>query len=201
MNKQSSLFFNYKGTFSIILLAIVDTHYHFQMLDIWQGPTPRGHLTCLKTPLFRVQRNLAPSPMSLWLMTPSLSEETYWGATLGKNMEWRESSTSGFPMPGEWLSVPLASWLLSVDFITGCLVCFQRWHRRLQKQHACLTSLWGGKIVTLFQCLQCQGHQTGWKQQCNQTGLWQVLRQNGNILVLPTTHPPLNHTHCKCLPQ
>ena len=33
-NKSSSLFFNYKGTFSILLLALVDADYKFTCVDI-----------------------------------------------------------------------------------------------------------------------------------------------------------------------
>ena len=96
----------------------------------------------------------ALSPMSMWPMRPSLSQEICWGPTLGKHREIRGSSMLGFPMPGEWLIAPLASWLLSGGCIPGCLVSLRRWQRRLWKPHACFTALWGGKTVTLRQCQQ-----------------------------------------------
>lgn len=93
MNKQSYLFFNYKGQlFSLpwwmptSIFRIVEVGKKLEVkkkwkyaahICTWQGAMPSRHGTCLKTPLFLVQRNLALSPMSLW---PSFSEEIYLGA-------------------------------------------------------------------------------------------------------------------------
>ncbi|XP_019218414.1 protein ANTAGONIST OF LIKE HETEROCHROMATIN PROTEIN 1-like [Oreochromis niloticus] len=84
---SGSMFYNYKGTFFIVLLAVVDARYRFRVIDVggtggpatgvfW--PTPPlvrlfglGLSICLLTSLYLVENTVEPSPMCLWLMKRS----------------------------------------------------------------------------------------------------------------------------------
>ena len=127
--KSGSQYFNYKGFYSVVLMALVDADYKFVWADI--GATGSAS----DAQIYNSSRNslrMIPSdslPQILYPMTTRMSHSSS-SATMPSPYErprWSHTAsgvwtmkrgylTTGFPAPGGWLKMPSASWRTASRF-------------------------------------------------------------------------------------
>lgn len=139
-------FQNYKGSFSIVLLAVVGARYRFRTIDVGAyGKSSDGGMLSLSAFCRALHHDAldlwaeGAMPLFLWQMRHFLCGGTWWGHSLGTTChQSRESLITAWLEPGGWWSVPSASWLHNGDCTGESLEChLKSWWR----QHAfCTTS-------------------------------------------------------------